>query len=115
MTRWLVLLMVSAFTESSPRIVALELGCVDVPLCADFYENALGFERESGDAGALRNGDLRVVLTPRDSQAPAGDSAHINLNLSVGELETAQERVRESGRARRRASGSRRPSGATSP
>lgn len=79
------------------EILALQLECEDVPRCARFYRDAFDFEPEPGASHIVRSGDVRIVLRRGEPLLPAGDAAHINLNLSVGDLAVARQRTIEAG------------------
>ncbi len=85
----------------APFVWALEIGVAELQRAAQFYTGALAFVREEIDCCAaalvLRNGSMRLLLREVSAAARPQGSAGVNLNMRVGDLNTAVAAARAYG------------------
>ncbi len=87
--------------EFSPYVWALELGVSDLKRGAEFYTNALAFEREENPCCApalvLKSRGMRLLLRETKAEPRPAGAAGITLNMRVGDLPNAVAAVRQHG------------------
>lgn len=91
----------TANTDFTPYVWALELGVSDLKRGAEFYANALAFEREENSCCAsalvLKSRGMRLLLRESKAAPRPENAAGITLNMRVGDLNHIVNAVRRHG------------------